>query len=139
MKYQNLSDRQFCQVLSDEAVEILNSQLPDGVSVKRGNASYQTGSFTLKLTFSKVSEDGTVETPERRHFIDYIDMKSNSALSADDIDTTFKSGGKTFTIVGYKARARKRPILCTADDGKQYVFNVETVAALVAAQRGGAT
>lgn len=69
MKYQNLSDRQFCQVLSDEAVEILNSQLPEGVSVKRGNASYQTGSFTLKLTFgkysvSKVSEDGTVETPE---------------------------------------------------------------------------
>jgi len=139
MKYQNLSDRQFCKVLSADAVDILNAQLPQGVSVHRGNANYQTGSFTLKLTFSKVSEDGTVETPERSHFIEYIDMKSNGVLSADDIDTTFKSGGKTFTIVGFKARARKRPILCTADDGKQYVFEVETVAALVAAQRGGAT
>lgn len=125
-KFANLSDRQFCQQVTAEIVEILQTMLPDDVTVQRGNATYDTGYFNLKLKVSKVAEDGTVETPERRAFIDRIQWYEGG-LTADDIDAEFKQGGKTFTIVGLKTRARKRPILCKGSDGKQYVFPTAAV------------
>lgn len=132
-KFANLSDRQFAKQVTEEALEILRTMLPDDVHVERGSASYTSGTFNVKFTFSKVGDDGTVETPERAAFIRSAQFYG---LTAEDIDAEFRSGGKTFTIVGLKTRARKRPVLCNGSDGKQYVFPAETVKGLLAVARG---
>ncbi len=92
-----------------------------------GRMTYAPGSHvSCKVTFSLVSEDGVVSTPERKAYEDYAAQKWTD-LKPEWLDKTFRSHGKTHTIIGFRPRARKSPVITSADNGKKYIFPVEDV------------
>ncbi len=91
-----------------------------GVTVEvRGGTYDPSGSFKPKVVFT-AADHAQVE---------YERDASLLGLAPDSFGHTFKSGARTFTIAGLNLRARKRPVICTGDDGKTYSFEVRGVPA----------
>ena len=110
-----------------EAVKALEKQYHCKIAL--GNITYDAQSFRSKLEVVMQDEDGVVETRER---IDYKSHCRPFDLQPDWLDRSFIANGKTWTVVGLKPRATKRPVVVQAADGKEYVFRaVDVIRAIV--------
>lgn len=94
------------------------------LTVKGSRCTYDptTGEVKVSLTFLL----GDAKASARAEF----DLFARRlGLGAADYGRTFQFAGhgRTYTISGIKPRARKRPILATAEDGRTYVFEAEAV------------
>ena len=110
-----------------EAVAALETQYKCKIAL--GNITYDAQSFRSKLEVVMQNEDGVVETKER------IDYKSHCRLfdlKPEWLGRSFAINDKTWTVVGLKPRATKRPVVVQAADGKEYVFRaVDVIRAIV--------
>ena len=135
MKIQSMMKAADRRRLTDAAIAALEKVAADlGLTVEAKGGTYDAGHFTTKFRFCCVGDDGVAITPERENFSKYAEMYD---LSPDDLGRTFRSHGKVFTIAGLNTRARKRPILCDADDGKTYTFREDDVRRLLSLEKAG--
>lgn len=103
-----------------------------GVQIKIGGGSYLGGSYKPKFEIAAIAADGIAMTPEAEAFRQCATMLG---LKPDDLGRTFTTAGrKTMKITGYRPRAHKHPVLAVCvEDGKTYVFGLDTVKAKLAA------
>jgi hypothetical protein len=127
MKYTRF-DPSACDLLREQLNAVL-SQFAEsvGVQITLGKMRYQSNLVTVSLEVGVVNEDTGVAASKAAET-----FKVNAKLfgfQADDLGKTFKVAGhmQTFTISGLAARATKRPILASADDGKNYSFASRSV------------
>ena len=110
-----------------EAVAALETQYHCKIAL--GNITYDAQSFRSKLEVVMQNEDGLIESKER------IDYKSHCRLfdlKPEWLGRSFAINDKTWTVVGLKPRATKRPVVVQAADGKEYVFRtVDVIRAIV--------
>jgi hypothetical protein len=120
-------DPKSCDIIRAALDEKLAELSEMGLSCEVGRMTYAPGSHvSCKVTFSLVSDDGVVSTPERKAYQDYA-AHDWTDMKPEWLDKTFRSHGRTHTIVGYRTRARKSPVLTSADNGKQYIFSEEDI------------
>ena len=107
----------------DEAVQSVAEKY--GIKLERGNASYRTNNFVLKINGSVLTDTGQAMTREAS---DFQKMAPLFGLSADDLGKEFVANGKRFVITGLKPRSPKYPILAAeVGTGTTYKFQVDTV------------
>ncbi len=91
-----------------------------GISVKVNGGTYDpSGLFKPRVAF-------TADNHAEAEFKQYANL---FGLKPDAFGKTFTNSGRTFTIAGLNLKARKRPVLATADDGKSYVFEERAIPA----------
>ena len=106
--------RASCKALSTDVLEALEGVgKKHGVSFSRASGSYDSTAFTFKLVASFVDETGTARTPE------LVELEKRHPELAGARVTL--SAGKEGTVIGYRARAPKRPFMVKTDDGKTFV------------------
>ena len=102
------------QTLLDGTKYIGTAQGLNDYTFELGNCSYSGGEATFKL---KVLIKGGKSIEEQ-------DLEQMARLSAFDTDKTATIGGKPCKLVGYKAKAHKRPwIIESLTDGSRYVID----------------
>jgi len=86
----------------------------DGYEIHAGNASFDDTQVTFKV---EVREQGAGSVEER-------DLETFANIIGLDTTKIANQQGKTFTLVGYKTRARKNPwIVQDMSSGTKYVIN----------------
>jgi hypothetical protein len=115
-------DRKTCRELAVKIEAVVREALGDEYQVDERGGKFDAHSVTFKVQIAEKTVSGKALTPERQNFIDYAHRHE---LGEDALDKTFTDyTGRRFRIVGYKPRARKRPIVCEDLQGKKYVFPV---------------
>ena len=112
----------------------INTSLNDvadhfGITLEVGNISFEGSNFTAKLKANIVSEDGVVQTRERKDFTRPVRILCD--LDPDWLDDTYSSQGRTYQITGLKTKARKNKIMLECSDGRGYVAPAEMVKRLM--------
>ena len=98
-----------------------------GINIIVSGGSFSKVEATLKLKIQVPNPDSPeVFTKESEDFKNYAHLLG---MEPSDLGKTFKKfGGETYTIEGYRTRARKNPILVKQTlTGKMYVFSIEAV------------
>lgn len=95
-----------------------------GLEVKLGNTRFSKQNASSKFELMTIGDSGNIMTKEALDFNRYKNYKDIRANLGD----SFQFNGNTYTIVGYKARSHKYPILAKcAEDGKTYKLPINTV------------
>lgn len=123
-------DKAACRTISERAAEALKTLADLGLTIQPRGGSYTATSYTLKIEFAIVGEAGVAMTREAQ---DFTNLAPLHGLSAADLGREFTAGGKRFSVVGWRARAGRRPVLARCTDGKEYAFPVDNVRAFLAA------
>lgn len=112
-------DRKLARQLGDGTVEALKDLAEKhGLSVSFKGGRYSASGCKITVEFSKINDDGTVETSE---------MVSLRRDYPDLVGKSFKSVGNTYEIVGYKPRSPKYPFIGKNSNGTMYTFGKATV------------
>lgn len=101
----------------DAALKELGEKL--GVSISAGNASCERdgSAATFQLKISSLGEDGEVVSENLRHL---------RKLYPEAEGKLVKLSGKDYKIVGYKPRARSKPVVIESlDNGKEYITGMD--------------
>ena len=100
--------------LRNQLNAVLNSNGIDGYTFELGNCRYDGGEANFKL---KVLINGA-ETSEEKH------LRQMAQLSDLDTDKVATLQGMKVSLVGYRAKARKRPwLIQDLTTAKQYVLD----------------
>tara|TARA_R100001440_G_scaffold73937_1_gene98869 strand:- start:72 stop:437 length:366 start_codon:yes stop_codon:yes gene_type:complete len=107
-------NRATAKALRDKLNSILEEHGIEGYEIHAGNASFDDTQVTFKV---EVREQGA-GSPEER------DLETFANISDIDTNKIANQQGKTFSLVGYKTRARKNPwIVQDMKSGTKYVIN----------------
>ena len=107
-------DRATAKKLREKLNTIFAEHGIDGFDISVGNATFDDAQVTFKV---EVREHGAGSKEER-------DLAVFANLSGLDTNKIVNQQGKTFSLVGYKTRARKNPwIVQDLKDGTKYVIN----------------
>lgn len=93
-----------------------------GIEISTGNISFSGSNASIKVKAAVIGDGGMVMTKEATDFSLYAKMNGLDAKLGD----TFTYGGKTYTITGWKSRARKNPVLAE-NNGQTYRVPVQLV------------
>ena len=112
----------------------INTSLNDvadhfGITLEVGTISFEGSNFTAKLKANIVSEDGVVQTRERKDFTRYA--KTLCDLDPDWLDKSYTNNGKSYKITGLKTKATKNKIMLECSDGTNRVAPAEMVKRLM--------
>jgi len=122
-------DRAACAKMRAALEEVLPGIAEElGVSISAGSGSFSDNTFSLKVEFATISEDGNVNTKEAQDFTAYC---SRWDLEPEVLNQTFTdvSSGDLYKVIGAKPRSKKYPILCEKkSDGTVYKFPANRVA-----------
>jgi hypothetical protein len=100
-----------------------------GIAFRTGNAKYDglNGSFKLELAL-KDDEKGVVMTQQANDFKRYMfNADPEKGLVKDDLFKEFTHNRTRYKVVGYRASARKNPILIEKIGGGQYTASEDMV------------
>ena len=98
-----------------------------GVSAEvAANANYSEIGGSFKIEISDIAEDGTVVSKIAE---DYKIYAESYGMKKEWLGKEFKSRGKTFTLLGFKTRARKMPIVAADNTGARYKMTTDAVIA----------
>lgn len=120
-------NRETCRAIRDT----IQGQTSDwmkanGLKLEIGKITYSENNLVAKVSVSKVSADGTVMTKEAEAFKRYCDW---NGIPKSALWQTFEDGNGTLhQIVGWNPRARKRPVLTKASDGRNYSWPAKIIA-----------
>ena len=97
-----------------------------GIQFKVGRGSYDYTNGHFKLNINTIDTDGVAKTVESE---DYLRIASNSwsRLQPQWLHKSFSYGGQTYTIMGYKTKARKNSIMIQRADGRIFVCGEDMV------------
>lgn len=117
-------------------------QLNHGVAFKVGPIRYDNmNQANFKILVSTISEGGEVNTPEAEAYRQRCDYEQQVGASVFETDTimqeewlgqTLKAGDE-FTLLGWKPRAKKYPVLVRRKDGNQFGWTREYLLRVAAA------
>lgn len=93
-----------------------------GIEISTGNISFSGSNASIKVKAAVIGDGGMVMTKEATDFSLYAKMNGLDAKLGD----TFTYCGKTYTITGWKSRARKNPVLAE-NNGQTYRVPVQLV------------
>lgn len=126
-------DRAKAKLVVDEASALLDDLGKRHglvLTSKRGSFTGETVNIRFGLVEAESSEDA-----ERKRFREAAGL---FGLTVADYGRTFKyHDGATYTVVGIRPKARKRPVLAKSQNGKTYSFPIGLVK-LELAKGGGA-
>lgn len=125
-------------------------QLNHGVAFKVGPIRYDNmNQANFKILVSTISEGGEVNTPEAEAYRQRCDYEQQVGASAFETDTimqeewigqTLKTGDEyspagveEYTLLGWKPRAKKYPVLVRRKDGNQFGWTREYLLRVAAA------
>lgn len=94
-----------------------------GVELSVGNTRFTSSNFSTKIEVATIASNGTVMTKEALDFNRYRSLKGIQLNLGD----SFQRNGKTYTVVGYKPRSHKYPVLASCSDGKTYKLPINLV------------
>jgi hypothetical protein len=97
-------------------------------SLTAGSATFGSGQFTFKL-------EGIVAGGQSKE-ADRYTSSSASFLGLPKLGSEFKSGGHMYKTAGLNSTGSK--VLCDRDDGKVFLFPVDTCKTLIAARTAAA-
>jgi hypothetical protein len=112
-------DRATAQFIREALNQVLGNSIVNGeYTVSIGNCSYNDTDCTFKVT---VAPQGAASKEER-------DMAQYAGLYKLDINKVYTDRtGRSFTLSGYKSKARKNPwIITDLAMGKDYVISDDT-------------
>jgi hypothetical protein len=113
------------RTISERVMEALKGLEGDlGVTFSRGNGTFDSASFSMKITATVDNADGSTRTPE---MVDFEREAHYYGLDKDHLGTEFTVRGETYKISGLKPRSRKYPILGTTADGRTFKFASDSV------------
>jgi hypothetical protein len=127
-----LNNRQDLRLLRTE-METALSQVADRhtVQFRVGSIRYEGDGTQAKIQVEVFSmENGSPVTPELRDL--RIMAQTWDGVEPEDLDRPLELAGSTCRLTGYRARAKKYPVLakrCT--DGKTFAFPATTVQAAI--------
>jgi len=94
-----------------------------GLTMGIGRCSYNNQSADIKITImDSVEINGTTLEPQA---ILWHNNAEYHRMEKDWIGKSFNNKGYTFTIVGWKPKARKQPVQLKRNDGKSFKCSVE--------------
>lgn len=98
-----------------------------GLTVSRPGGTYLPNEMSCKVTFCVKSEtDDILNTPEALNF--KRQCLGTNELQPSDLGTTFKNGGNTYRIIGWKPRARRGEIIVeVVGTGKRWRWEIDNV------------
>ena len=117
-------------------------QLNHGVSFKVGPMRYDNGDQgNFKILVSTISEGGEVNTPEAEAYRQQCKYEQQVGASVFGTDTTMQEewlgqtlkAGDEFTLLGWKPRAKKYPVLVRRKDGNMFGWTREHLLRIAAA------
>ena len=130
-------DRQTCRILANEIeneLQVIAEKY--GVSIKRGNASFNSNDMTIKIEIATIS-NGVINSREAEDFKLY---GKAFGLKEEWLNKTFKTySGETIEIIGLKPRSRQYPVLGKKSNGRVFKYNANEVKAFMTKtnQKGG--
>ena len=95
-----------------------------GLDISIGNISFDSDSFTSKLTCRIRGGEDEYAKDFKRNAI-YFDMKP------EQLNQSFKDNGKTFKLRGFKPRARTNIVIVEDEKGSLYRMDTERVSKLL--------
>lgn len=100
----------------DSILEVIADQ--HNISISLGNFRYDSDIARIKITCNCPDSDGEIVEPMEKEY------KLISAFNKKmkKFGDTFVCQGKTFTIVGWKQRRPKYPLIARGENGKLYKF-----------------
>ncbi len=102
------------------AMEVAAKEM--GIVIRRGSGRFDpaTGVFNMKTVVQVDVADGKL--PEEIEF-----ERNQWRHRGWEIGTQFRCNGTTYSLIGFKPRARKNQYIATSPKGKRYVFPYEAV------------
>jgi hypothetical protein len=93
-----------------------------GIEISAGNATFTSSNVTFKIQAAVVAASGMVMSKSVSDFNMYSRYNGLKANLGDK----FSFRGTEYTVVGWKARARKNPVLVESN-GKSFRISVELI------------
>ena len=107
-----------------------------GVQLSAGGCSFLPTTATFKLEVQTISSNGVAITREMADLRNPLTL-SMYRLTEAHLTQTFKSGGRTFVLAGYRHKASKNPFLAKCfEDGKNYIFPADAIQRLLGITAG---
>lgn len=96
-----------------------------GIEISTGNISFSGDNCSIKVKAAVIGDGGLVMSKEATDYTRYAKFNGLDAKLGD----TFTYQGTEYTIVGWKSRARKNPVLAKNAKGDTYRVPVSMVKA----------
>lgn len=137
-------DRDTVRDLSARITELLHA-LPDDARARVRGCRFDpaAGIATFKLEIALAGPNGQHATPESAalaaggSYLAKFVLGMSTGTDATLVGRKFMSGGREFTLDGYKPRGRTTPFLATAtENGKRYRFSVAAIRAALGVATG---
>jgi len=116
-------DRQTIRTINAEVQEAL-AKIGErhGLQIDLAGTTFSPTNFTTKFTCAVVSSDGVAQTREASDYDIYAPIHGVTLKVGD----SFTHHGETYTIIGWKPRSQKFPILATRG-GRTYKLAIPFV------------
>lgn len=114
-------------IRADIDAALASVEAKHGIKFNLGNIRFSDNDFRGKLECNSVADaSGNAINPAEVHF---NDNRWRVGLARDAFGKTFRSNGRTFTIVGVNTRAKKYPVKATDPNGGMYKFPMSSLPA----------
>ncbi len=124
--------RSKCNEVAAEAQRILRAHFGDQFQIDTKGGTWSGGSYTMKMEFAEMGQDGVANTREVQ---DFCRLAERYGLDEADLGKEFGGGsGRRFKVCGVKPKSHTYPILGARldangrEDGKVFKFPAHHVA-----------
>lgn len=98
-----------------------------GIELTIGNIQFEDNLFTTKLTGGIVNADG-INKADKENW----DLNCRFAgCTSDDFGKSFVFEGKIHTIVGWRSKSKKYPVICDCENGRTVCFTTDLISSLL--------
>lgn len=112
-------DKAVAKSLAEEAINVLTKHFADkGIDIGRKNGTYTPDDFKLPIVF-KVRQNAAGVRPLPPEAKEYNARRMFNSKMVE-LNTEIIFDGEKYTIIGWKPRARKSPVLVMDRQGKRY-------------------
>lgn len=116
-----LSNKEFKQFRADVDAALASVGEKYGVDIKCGNISYGSNHFDTRLNATKKVVNGVSYEQAEFERVCLI-----YGFDPEDFGKEFEVQGKTYKLIGFNPKARKKPIIAECE-GTRYVFDSNAV------------
>lgn len=121
-------DRAACKTVADKALEsLIPMAVSLGLHIRKLPGNYSGTTFTMKIEFSTIDEEGVANTGIRKDYLFHCPWFN---LKPEWLDKVFflDSTGESYKVIGLKPKSRKFPVLAEEVKSKKvYKFPATTV------------
>ena len=94
-----------------------------GVEINLKSTRFSDSNYSTKIEVATIGTGGLTMTKEANDFNRYKAIKGMQF----DLGFEFTHQGDSFTVIGFKPRSTKFPVLCKSSNGKTYKFPISII------------